>query len=92
MRLNPLLAALALLGLSVGPTFASQTAVHYPFSSNVIADVRLRAGPGSVFPQIDLIPRGNYVEVTGCQNGFCHVWRGGNEPEGWVHSDYLIFP
>jgi uncharacterized protein YraI len=44
----------------------------------VIADVNLRAGPGTDAQIITLIPRGAVVEVGTCSAGWCQVSFGGS--------------
>jgi uncharacterized protein YraI len=75
-----------LLTLIAVPAAAAQFAV-------VTAWLNMRAGPGTEYPVITVIPRGDEVRVFGCVRGFswCDVeWAGEWEYErGWVYSRYL---
>jgi len=51
--------------------------------------LNFRAGPGTTYPIIDVIPAGGIVAHTGAiQNGFYEVGYGGTY--GWAHGDYLV--
>jgi uncharacterized protein YraI len=55
----------------------------------VTAWVNMRAGPGTQYPIIAVIPRGEEVRVFGCVRGYawCDVqWR---RDRGWVYARYL---
>ena len=56
------------------------------------ADLNLRVGPGTQYGVIDVIPRGDPVDVLGCLAEFewCDVeWYG---LRGWVSARYLVQP
>lgn len=50
--------------------------------------VNVRTGPGTNFTKIDTLHRGERVNVTQCQNGWCYVEKSG--PDGWVAGNYLL--
>jgi uncharacterized protein YraI len=55
------------------------------------ADVNMRAGPGTEYPVVDLIPTDAYVDIHGClsDGAWCDVsWKG---ERGWVDSSYLDY-
>lgn len=57
----------------------------------VTSDVNMRAGPGTGYPVVDLIPADAHVIIHGCLNDYawCDVsWRG---DRGWVSADYLDY-
>jgi len=49
--------------------------------------VNVRTGPGVNFVRVDTLHRGERVNVTQCQNGWCYVQKSG--PNGWVSGNYL---
>lgn len=56
-----------------------------------LTDVTLRAGPRSTYEEVDLIPAGAAVVLTGVmENGFVRVERSGQV--GWVAFDLLSHP
>lgn len=64
---------------------------HYPQLAKPAGQMRLRAGPGSMFPQIDLIPRGEALIVSTCVKGWCQIRQQDGGPSGWMSDAYLIF-
>lgn len=53
--------------------------------------VSMRGGPGGRFPQVDLVTRGDSVNVHGClsRRDWCDVsWNG---TRGWVPANYINF-
>jgi len=50
--------------------------------------VNVRTGPGINFSRVDTLHRGERVNVTQCQNGWCYVQKSG--PNGWVSGNYLL--
>jgi uncharacterized protein YraI len=79
-----LLGALALLLTTVAAHAAPQYAV-------VTAFLNMRVGPGTGYPVLTVIPRGEQVRVYGCIDGYtwCDVqWR---YDRGWVFAGYLSF-
>jgi len=57
----------------------------------VISDVNLRAGPGTDYPSITVIPKWTGLQVQGCVDGYswCDVQVGPDR--GWVYGQYLEF-
>jgi uncharacterized protein YraI len=52
-------------------------------------DLRMRAGPSTIFPLVNVIPGSATVEVHGCVSGYswCDVSAAGSR--GWVYSRFL---
>jgi len=50
--------------------------------------VNVRTGPATSFNRVDTLRRGERVNVTQCQNGWCYVEKSG--PNGWVAGNYLL--
>jgi uncharacterized protein YraI len=50
-------------------------------------NVNVRSGPGAGYSAVDVLRRGEGVEVTGCRGGWCYVQKSG--PDGWVSANYL---
>jgi uncharacterized protein YraI len=52
-------------------------------------DVNMRAGPGTHFPRITVLPEGSDVRIYGClrNRSWCDV--AAYRVRGWVHSRYL---
>ncbi|WP_338661819.1 SH3 domain-containing protein [Pararoseomonas sp. SCSIO 73927] len=82
MRYALIPAAALLIGLaapaSAAPGFAT-------------GNVNLRAGPGTTYPKVVVVPTGAGVEIFGCLQGYswCDVGFGG--VRGWVSSNYLQY-
>jgi len=78
---SPLLPAAALLALLAGPAAAAPG-----FATGA---VNLRAGPGTGYPQVVVVPAGAPVEIFGCLDGrgWCDVGYG--SVRGWVSANYL---
>jgi uncharacterized protein YraI len=81
--------ALALAGVmargGVGTAAAAQAVQQYKTTTAV----NFRAGPGTNYSVIQVIPAGGIVVHTGAvQNSFSEVSYGGTY--GWVHKDYLV--
>ncbi len=53
----------------------------------VTSNVNVRTGPGSHYGVVDIVRRGEFVELVGCQGRWCYIDRQGSE--GWVSADYL---
>ncbi|MHA6690580.1 SH3 domain-containing protein [Devosia sp. A449] len=51
------------------------------------ANVNVRSGPGTSYGVVDVLRRGDRVEVTGCRGGWCYIEKRG--PDGWVSANYL---
>jgi uncharacterized protein YraI len=52
-------------------------------------DVNMRAGPGTQYPRIMVLPRGAPVEIYGCLRGYSWCDVGYYRERGWVSSRYL---
>jgi len=70
MKFSPLaLVAGVVLLLSAGAALAVPTVV--------LTNVNMRAGPGTTFEALTLIPSGTAVDVTRCARGWCSIeWQG----------------
>jgi hypothetical protein len=72
------LAALALIATtaaaSAAPAFAT-------------GNVNVRSGPGTYYAKVDVLRRGEQVDVLQCQGSWCYVEKRG--PDGWVSANYL---
>lgn len=49
--------------------------------------VNVRKGDGTNFPIVDVLHRGEQVEIVRCRGDFCLVEHEG--PQGWVMHQYL---
>jgi uncharacterized protein YraI len=49
--------------------------------------VNVRQGPGTNFPVVDVLHRGEQVELVRCNRTFCLVSHDG--AQGWVNSQFL---
>lgn len=78
-----LLFAFAVTGAMLLPAAAEAA------GAQVMANVNLRAGPGTTYYKIMLLPRGTPVQVNGCLQGYswCDVSYG--RERGWVSANYL---
>jgi uncharacterized protein YraI len=78
-----LVALAALAGALLMPA-AAEAADGYTTGS-----VNMRAGPGTQYPRIMVLPRGAPVEVYGCLRGYSWCDVGYYRERGWVSSRYL---
>ncbi|UYN99843.1 MAG: hypothetical protein KIT02_00950 [Devosia sp.] len=93
------LRAAALFGLATFPLWAipasaSLTVVRqYPQLGATAGGitVKLRAGPGSFFPQIDTIGRGEFFIVKSCSRGWCVIQQQDGGPTGFMTDAYIVF-
>ncbi len=51
------------------------------------SNVNVRSGPGTGYPVVDALRRGQQVDVQQCQGSWCYVSKPG--PDGWVSASYL---
>lgn len=72
------LAALALLATTAAASAASAYAT---------GNVNVRSGPGTHYGRVDVLRRGEQVDVQQCQGSWCYVQKRG--PDGWVSASYL---
>lgn len=78
-----LVAGLAgLIGLTAAATAAPGFAT---------GNVNLRAGPGTGYPQVVVVPNAAPVEIFGCLQGYGWCDVGFNGVRGWVSSGYLQY-
>jgi len=83
MALRHTLTALVLgIGALVASTIAASAAPAYATSN-----VNVRSGPGTGYRAVDVLSRGEYVDVQYCQGSWCFINQSG--PSGWVSSNYL---
>lgn len=76
-----------LLGLAValatlGVASAAQAAPAYASST-----VNVRSGAGTGYAVVDVLRRGERVDVDYCRGSWCYVNKSG--PDGWVSANYL---
>jgi uncharacterized protein YraI len=73
------------LGLIISAAAAAETA----YTNRTVS---LRAGPGSEYPVVERVGRGEAVEVAGCVDGWswCDVIAGPDR--GWVYGGSLEYP
>lgn len=50
-------------------------------------NVNVRSGPSAQYQRVDVLQRGQLVEVRGCRGSWCYVEKRG--PDGWVSANYL---
>ena len=72
------LAALALLA-TAGSAFAAP--------AYATSNVNVRSGPGTGYGQVDVLRRGEQVDVQYCRGSWCFIEKRG--PDGWVSASYL---
>lgn len=51
------------------------------------SNVNVRSGPGTGYDAIDVLRRGDSVEIDYCRGSWCFVNKSG--PDGWVSASYL---
>jgi uncharacterized protein YraI len=74
---NSLLGAAGFLLLSTGIAAAAP--------AQVMTDLNVRAGQGTNYPVIGVLPAGSVVDVSGCGDGWCYVRGAG----GFASAAYL---
>jgi uncharacterized protein YraI len=74
-------AGIAVLGLAASAGIA-QAAPAY-----ATGNVNVRSGPGTGYGVVDVLRRGDRVNVERCRGSWCFVEKPG--PDGWVSSRYL---
>jgi hypothetical protein len=72
------LAALALL---------ATTAAAFAAPAYATGNVNVRSGPGTGYGRVDVLVRGQQVDVQYCRGSWCFVQKSG--PDGWVSASYL---
>ena len=81
IKKNVLKAALA------GAVMLASAAAAFAAPATSTANVNVRSGPSSSYGVVDVLRRGDRVEVTGCRGGWCYIEKRG--PDGWVSANYL---
>lgn len=76
-----LIAGLAALALGMGTAAASAATA---FASGT---VNVRSGAGTGYAVVDVLRRGERVDVQYCKGSWCFVRKSG--PDGWVSASYL---
>ena len=66
----------------VGSSVAALAAPAYATSN-----VNVRSGPGTGYGQVDVLHRGESVDIDYCRGSWCFVNKSG--PDGWVSASYL---
>lgn len=87
-------AALVFAALCLAPQVSFATGgpvMHYPQLAKPAGATKLRVASGSIFPQIDVIPRGEAIIVHSCANGWCQISQQDGGPTGFMTDIYLIF-
>jgi len=72
------LAALALV---------ATTATAFAAPAVATGNVNVRSGPGTGYARVDVLQRGQPVDVVQCRGSWCYVEKPG--PDGWVSANYL---
>lgn len=96
-------AALVALCLLSGPAALTPALAQQPFvivpdnpgnsgtgaGGNAVttSSLNVRAGPGTRYQVIDVLPRGASVRIEVCQSGWC--WINHRGPSGWVSQNHL---
>lgn len=81
--------ALLFIALTGSSSAELYVPTSYPYEAGAIAQIRLREGPASNYNQIDMVRRGERLNILSCENAFCYAERQSG-PSGWVHSDYFV--
>lgn len=90
-------ATVAMLSLSL-VTFASPAAQaegysvrHFPQLARPVAEMKVRSGPGSMFPQTGVVSKAEQIIVHSCNAGWCVIQQQDGGPSGFMTDAYLIF-
>jgi SH3-like domain-containing protein len=83
MALHKKLLASGLATLAVIATTVAASAAPAIATGNV----NVRSGPGTGYPRVDTLQRGQRVDVQYCRGSWCYVEKRG--PDGWVSANYL---
>ena len=81
-----------LLNFATGIAVAATAAVvflpaAYAAPGVVTSNVNVRSGPGTNYGVVDVVARGQQVDVQQCQGSWCYIAKPG--PDGWVSANYL---
>src|SRR5262245_51584172 len=87
-RGNALIALVALLAASLVTPSPAKAAAARP-NGYPVTNVNLRAGPGTYYPVIVVVPARSWISIRGClaDYAWCEVVAAGNR--GWMRSIYL---
>lgn len=93
-RIPVVLLAMALVGLAV-PALAQQGRVLVPDLPHAgsggraitTSNLNVRGGPGTRYPVVDVLLRGEAVRINVCDDGWC--WINHKGPSGWVSEAHL---
>ncbi|MTH97827.1 SH3 domain-containing protein [Roseibium sp. RKSG952] len=87
MLRRPVLLAVAALLLSVTSAYANSG----PYRTNALGAVNFRTGPGTNYPVITTVPRGQPVFVFRCTNTYAWCDAAYAGARGWVSGRYIGF-
>jgi uncharacterized protein YraI len=73
--------------LAAGFVMLASAGAAFASPAMVTSNVNVRFGPGPNYSVIDIVRRGEFVDLVGCQNTWCYVDRNGSE--GWISAAYL---
>ncbi len=81
-----------LLNVATGIAVAATAAVVFlpaaqAAPATATSNVNVRSGPGTNYSAVDVLQRGERVDVQNCQGSWCYIVQDG--PNGWVSSSYL---
>lgn len=67
--------------------FAMATSSALAGSAVATGNVNVRTGPSTAYKVVDVLARGERVDVQECRSNWCYVEQNG--PDGWVSARYL---
>ena len=74
------------LGLAA-TAFFGMGAAAFAASAYATTTLNVRSGPGTGYGVVDVLRRGEAVDVDYCRGSWCRVVKSG--PDGWVSASYL---
>ena len=74
------------LGIAVAALVGSAAAA-LAVPAFATSNVNVRSGPGTGYAQVDVLRRGEAVDIDYCRGSWCLVRKSG--PDGWVSANYL---
>ncbi len=76
------------LALGIAATaFFGTGAAALAASAYATSNVNVRSGPGTGYGVVDVLRRGEGVDIDYCRGSWCRVVKSG--PDGWVSASYL---
>jgi hypothetical protein len=75
-----------LFGIAAAALVGS-TAVTLAATAFATSNVNVRSGPGTGYGAVDVLRRGEGVDIDYCRGSWCFVIKAG--PDGWVSASYL---